>query len=200
MKKSFLILGVIGAIFMTNAYSASVGEVLGAGDRGWMACPPDCVFLRNANGGFSTPLTCVNHGVECAGGNSGIRFYDEYPTQYALGEIVEATKVEKKSVADKVVEKSESVSVARVAKVGAKAKKTIDTPNKPSKVQDMVADGGVQVTDCNCSPCEPHVMVLNNSSTGNGSVSIICSCVPPAGVTSCPDPNGKSEILPGTQK
>lgn len=175
MKKSFLIFGVIGAIFMTNAYSASVGEVLGAGDRGWMACPPDCVFLRNANGGFSTPLTCVNHGVECAGGNSGIRFYDEYPTQYALGEIVEAVKVEKKNVADKVVEKSESVSVARVAKVGAKAKKTIDTPNKPSKVQDMVADGGGAIA-INCpANCTPDCVILGNV--------VLCECKDSAGKT-----------------
>ena len=59
MKKSFLILGVIGSICMTNAYAGLVGEVLGAGDRGFMACPPDCQFLRNANGGLVTPVTCV---------------------------------------------------------------------------------------------------------------------------------------------
>ena len=64
-------------------------------------------------------------------------------------------------------EKSESVSVARVAKVGAKAKKTIDTPNKPSKVQDMVSDGGAIAINCPAN-CTPDCVILSNV--------VLCEC------------------------
>ena len=175
MKKSFFIFGVIGAICMTGAWAAQIGEVLGAGDRGYMACPPECSFLRNANGVLSTPLTCVDHGIECPGGHGGIRFYDEYPTQYGVGEVIEVGKVEKKTVSDKAVEKSESPSVARAAKVGSKAKKTVDANNKPIKPQDMVADGGGAVA-INCpANCTPDCVILSNV--------VLCECKDSAGKT-----------------
>ena len=174
MKKSFLIFGVVAGISMTGAWAAQIGEVLGAGDRGYMACPPDCSFLRNDNGGLVTPVTCVNHGVECAGGHGGVRFYNEYPSQYATGEVLEVEKVTKK-LSDATVEKSETASVARAAKVSVKAKKTVDTNNKPVKPQDMVADGGGAIA-INCpANCTPDCVILSNV--------VLCECKDSAGKT-----------------
>lgn len=173
----FLILGVIGVVFVTNAYAGLIGEVLGAGDSGYMACPPDCQFLRNDNGGLVTPVTCVNRGVECIGGHGGVRFYNEYPTQYAVGEVIEVNKPVVKDSKDMAtgVQKLENNSVARAAKVGVKAKKTVEANNKPTKPQDMVADGGGAIA-INCpANCTPDCVILGNV--------VLCECKDSAGKT-----------------
>ena len=130
MKKLFLIFGLVVGLSATNGYAAAIGERLRT-TNGWMACPPGCTFLRDSNGGLVAPLTCVDHGIECAGRNGGVRIYADYPTSYSLGE--EAPEEEIADVANVIVNvKNQKIdkkmdtavsSVARAAKVS-KAQRT----------------------------------------------------------------------------
>lgn len=171
MKKSFFIFGVIGAICMTGAWAAQIGEVLGAGNSGYMACPPDCSFLRNANGGLVTPVTCVNRGVECIGGHGGVRFYNEYPSQYVVGEVIEVNKPVVKDIKDTAAsaQKLENNSVARAAKTGAKAKKVSDTTVTPASAVEKarMGDGGAVAINCPAN-CTPDCVILGNV--------VLCEC------------------------
>ena len=142
MKKLFLIFGLVVGLSATNGYAAAIGERLST-TNGWMACPPGCTFLRDANGGYVAPLTCVDHGIECAGRNGGIRVYDEYPNQYSLGSV--ASEEEIADVANVIVkvkkQKMDTAvsSVARAAKVSKAQTQTATTEDvEVQKVVDAV--------------------------------------------------------------
>lgn len=142
MKKLFLIFGLVVGLSATNGYAAAIGERLRT-TNGWMACPPGCTFLRDANGGFVAPLTCVDHGIECAGINGGVRTYDDYPISYSLVE--EASEEEIADVANVIVnvkkQKMDTAvsSVARAAKVSKVQTQTATTEDvEVQKVVDAV--------------------------------------------------------------
>ena len=137
------------------------GEVLGAGESGWMACPPDCSFLRNSNGNLSVPLTCVSHGIECPGGSRGVRFYEDYPTQYAT-DVTSIGEIQQVTTNNASVKKADTVTTARVAK----KLKPISTNVKP-QVQDMAADGGAIAINCPAG-CTPDCAILGNT--------VLCEC------------------------
>lgn len=142
MKKLFLIFGLVVGLSATNGYAAAIGERLRT-TNGWMACPPGCTFLRDSNGGLVAPLTCVDHGIECAGRNGGVRIYADYPTSYSLGE--EAPEEEIADVANVIVnvkkQKMDTAvsSVARAAKVSKAQTQTATTEDvEVQKVVDAV--------------------------------------------------------------
>lgn len=146
MKKLFLIFGLVVGLSATNGYAAAIGERLRT-TNGWMACPPGCTFLRDSNGGIVAPLTCVDHGIECAGRNGGVRIYADYPTSYSLGE--EAPEEEIANVANVIVNvKNQKIdkkmdtavsSVARAAKVSKAQTQTATTEDvEVQKVVDAV--------------------------------------------------------------
>lgn len=142
MKKLFLIFGLVVGLSATNGYAAAIGERLRT-TNGWMACPPGCTFLRDANGGVVAPLTCVDHGIECAGINGGVRTYDDYPISYSLVE--EASEEEIADDANVIVnvkkQKMDTAvsSVARAAKVSKVQTQTATTEDvEVQKVVDAV--------------------------------------------------------------
>lgn len=147
MKKLFLIFGLVVGLSATNGYAAAIGERLRT-TNGWMACPPGCTFLRDSNGGIVAPLTCVDHGIECAGRNGGVRIYADYPTSYSLGEEVSEEEIAdvandvivnvKNQKIDKKMDTAVS-SVARAAKVSKAQTQTATTEDvEVQKVVDAV--------------------------------------------------------------
>lgn len=154
MKKLFLIFGLVVGLSATNGYAAAIGERLRT-TNGWMACPPGCTFLRDANGGFVAPLTCVDHGIECAGRNGGVRTYDDYPISYSLVE--EASEEEIADVANVIVnvkkQKMDTAvsSVARAAKVSKAQTQTATTEDvEVQKVVDAVKAANSRVGAVSC--------------------------------------------------
>lgn len=154
MKKLFLIFGLVVGLSATNGYAAAIGERLRT-TNGWMACPPGCTFLRDANGGVVAPLTCVDHGIECAGRNGGVRTYDDYPISYSLVE--EASEEEIADVANVIVnvkkQKMDTAvsSVARAAKVSKAQTQTATTEDvEVQKVVDAVKAANSRVGAVSC--------------------------------------------------
>lgn len=175
MKKSFFVLSLIGVLGTTGVQAASVGEVMGVSSGGYMACPPECKFLRNDNGGLVTPLTCVDRGIECAGGNRGIKFFEEYPTKYATGEagasdkpgeVIPVKKLEKETTF-KAEKKMDFAPVARAAKSGAKAKKAAGLTTTAVSAQATSSDAGAVAINCPAN-CTPDCAVLSNV--------VLCEC------------------------
>ena len=161
MKKSFLLLSIVGCFFVMNAHAARLGEVVGVSGGGYMACPPECKFLRNSDGSFAGPLTCVKGGIECAGRHGGVKFYDEYPSQYySTGGSVDINGPAVKDMAISV-KKSVNNSVSRAAKTGPKAQTTTDTNLVTTKALEEAKEGMLITVNCPAS-CTPNCIVLGN--------------------------------------